>query len=509
MQRTRRSFFNVTVTITTNAIILITAFIVQKAFVASKGAEYNGINGLFTSIITMMSLTDLGIGSAIIYHLYRPAEEENHDLINSLLRFYRDSYLVISGVVLIIGLGVMLFLPQLTKGVTLDDNLYLVFILFLADCLCSYFLSYKKSLLYAYQMNYVLDGMHFVYYILQNALQLFVICYYQNYILFLMIKTLSKYVENITISRYIHKKYPYTKTKQIIPLDIQIKGDIIKKVKALVFHRLGSLFVTGSDSLVITVILGLIDMSRYTNYNMILGGITALLNKIFETLTSSVGNYLIHSEAEARRGIYKKIDFLNFWLFGCVSVIMYTVFDAVITLWMGGYYLFPKSGVLAITINFYIQGMRQSVLTFKNAAGIYYEDRYIPIIEAFINVVCSIILAQKLGVAGVFIGTIISSGVVFLYSYPKFVCGPLFDMGYFQYIWQMVHHLLVVVVVFLVTKILIQFLNISNDWIELVTGGVLSICIFHVFFFMAYGRSNELCYFKELFFAIVTKNYHR
>lgn len=506
MQRTQRSFFNVVVTVVTNICILVTAFFVQKIFVAAKGAEYNGINGLFTSVISMMSLTDLGIGSAIIYHLYRPAEEKNYKLINSLLRFYRNSYLIISGVVLFIGLGVMMFLPQLTDGVVLEDNVYLIFVLFLADCLCSYFLAYKKSLLYAYQMNYVLDGVHFICYMAQNALQLLVIYFFRNYVAFLLIKTVSKYIENVIISVYIHRNYTYTKVKKTVPLDNEVKYDIVKKVKALLFHRLGTLFVTGSDSLVITVILGLMDMSRYTNYNMILGGITALLNKVFETLTSSVGSFLLHSEIEQRRDVYKKIDFLNFWLFGCCSVGMYAIFNTVITLWVGEYFLFPKSGVFFLTLNFYIQGMRQSVLSFKNAAGIYHEDRFVPLAEAVINVIASILLAWKWGIAGVFAGTIISSCVVFLYSYPKYVCKPLFDIEYRQYIGLIFKHLLVVVAAFFLTERFAQLFSFSGKWVELVAGGGISMFIFHLLFAAVYGRSEELRYFSRFIWHFVVKH---
>lgn len=505
MRRTQRSFYNVVITIVTNALILVTAFAVQRSFVAVKGAEYNAINGLFTSVISMMSLTDLGIGSAIVYHLYRPAEEKNHERINGLLRFYRNSYLVISVVVFLLGLSVMLFLPALTRGAELDDNLYLIFGLFLADCLCSYFLSYKKSLLYAYQMNYLLDGVHFGCYMLQNALQLAVLYFYKNYILFLLIKTSSKYLENLIISRYIHKNYPYTREKRIVPLASDIRDDIIKKVKALVFHKLGTFLVTGSDSLVITGVLGLMDMSRYTNYNMVLGGITALLNKIFETLTSSVGNFLLHSEAEKRREIYKKIDFLNFWLFGWCAVLMFTVFDPVILLWVGEIFLFPASGVFALTLNFYIQGMRQSVLTFKNAAGIYYEDRFVPVWEAVINVILSIFLARWIGIAGVFAGTMISSGAVFLYSYPKYVCSPLFEMRYGEYLRQSLGHLAAVAAAFGFSDWLLYQLEIGNLWLRLAAGGVISTAVFHSLLLLFYGRTSEMRYFWELAMGIINK----
>ena len=505
MQRTKQSFYNVIVAITTNVIILLTAFLVQRILLSTLGPDYNGINGLFTSIISMMSLTDLGIGSAIIYHLYRPAAEDNHNTINALLRFYRNSYVVISVIVLFIGAVLILFIPRLVGKIQIQDDIYFIFILFLIDCLCSYFLSYKKSLLCAYQMNYVLDGIHFVYYIFQNAAQIFVLLFFRSYIIFLVLKIISKWVENVSISYYIRKKYSFTKERHIYPLDKEIKCDIIKKVKALLFHRLGSLFVTGSDSLVITGILGIFQMNLYTNYHLILGGLTGLLNKVFETLTSSVGNFLLDSSPKRRQEIYSNIDFLNFWFFGCCTVVLYTVLQPIIILWVGETYLLPKLTVFMLSLNFYIQGMRESILTFKDAAGIYHQDRFVPLFEALINVVCSIALAGKIGMTGVFVGTIVSSGVVYLYSYPKYVCGPLFHMGYLKYQWQTFQHLGITIGTMLAVDRILTLVHPSNLWVCVFLACCISTVLFHLCLLAFYGRSSQVHYYKDVVKRILLK----
>lgn len=506
MQRTRRSLTNVLVTLLTNAIILVTAFIVQKVLIMTLGSDYNGINGLFTSVISMMSLTDLGIGSAIIYHLYRPVAKSDYDVICSLLRFYRNSYITISIVVLVIGCALMVFMPGIVGNVVINDNIYLIFILFLLDCLVSYFLSYKKSLLYAYQLNYVLDGVHFIYYILQNAAQIFVLVYYQSFILFLLLKTICKIVENLTISSYIKKHYSFTQNKQILPLSKDIRNDIFKKIKALLFHRLGRLFITGSDSLVITGVLGILHMSIYTNYHLIIGGITALLNKIFETLTSSVGNFLLDSNKSQRYEIYRKIDFLNFWFFGCVSVVLFSIMQPFITLWVGEKYLFQNTTLFFLVINFYQEGMRASILTFKDAAGIYHEDRFIPVIEAVLNVFISIFFAYKIGIIGIFIGTIISSGVVYFYSYPKYVCKPLFNMRWSEYICQTLGHLMLVASCLGTVQLIISMLAVQSLIIRIILCALISISVFHIYLFIFLGRSNEIKYFCSIIMKIIYRN---
>ena len=498
MKRTRKSFVNVLTSVFTNAVILITAFAVQKTLVDAMGSDYNGINGLFGSIISMMSLADLGIGTAIIYHMYRPVAEKDQRKINSLLLFYKRCYIGISGIVILIGAVVGLFLPFLVGDVNIHDSIYLIYVLFLADCLCSYFLAYKKSLLYADLMNYVPDTIYFVTYLVQNVLQIYVLVVFHNFILFLIVKTMGKIVSNLFISLYISRKYSFTRERHAEPIEKEVKEDIVTKVKGLLCHKLGKILVTGSDSIVITGVLGITTMSLYTNYHLIIGGITALLNKIFETLTNSVGNFLLDSNRERREDVYKKIDFMNFWCFGCVAAGMYAVLQPLVTLWLGEDFLFDKAVVFVLVINFYLEGMRASVNTFKEAAGIFHEDRRIPLIEAVVNLVASIVLARLLGAAGVFLGTIISTAVVYLYSYPKYVCKPLFGMTYLGYVGMTVKHLAVLLGILGITEYCIAHMDDWNLWIRMLVSGISAVVTFHIIFLLLYGRSREFKYYFDL-----------
>ncbi|MCX4306565.1 MAG: hypothetical protein OSJ69_12285 [Acetatifactor sp.] len=498
MRRTGKSIINVMTSLLTNAIILITAFAVQKVLVDTMGSDYNGINGLFGSIISMMSLADLGIGTAIIYHMYRPVADKDQERINSLLRLYKRCYIGISGVVLLIGVIVGFFLPLLVGEVDIHDSIWLIYVLFLADCLCSYFLAYKKSLLYADMMNYVPDAIYFGVYLVQNALQIYVLLVFGNFILFLVVKTLGKCVSNLLISAYIGRKYPFTRRRHAEPVEKEIREDIVTKVKGLLCHKLGKILITGSDSIVITGVIGITAMSLYTNYHLVIGGITALLNRIFETLTNSVGNFLLESGRERNREVYQKIDLLNFWCFGCVAAGMYAVLQPLIEIWMGEDFLFDKAVVFVLVVNFYLEGMRASVNTFKEAAGIFHEDRRIPLVEAVVNLAASIVLAKLLGVAGVFLGTILSTLTVYLYSYPRYVCKPLFGMTYWEYVGMTVKHLLVLLGILGITECCIAGMEGWNLWLRAFVSGAAAVIIFHAIFLLLYGRSREFQYYIGL-----------
>lgn len=497
MQRTKRSFTNVSIAVATNFIILFTAFAVQRTLVHTMGGDYNGLNGLFSSIISMMSLADLGIGTAIVYHMYRPVAEEDHERINSLLHFYKKCYLGISGIILLIGAAVSFFLPSLVGDADIHDNIYLIFALYLVDCLCSYFLAYKKSLLYASQMNYVADFAYFAVYVVQNGIQIFVLLVFHNFILFLIVKSLGKYVSNLILSVYIGRKYPYTRAKQVKPVEKEIKQDIYRKIRGLLCHKLGKLLITGSDSIVITIVLGIATMNLYANYHLVIGGVTSLLNKVFGTLTNSVGNFLLDSSQEHRLDVYKKIDFVNFWFFGCVAAGMYAVLQPLILLWMGESFLFDKTVLFVLVINFYLEGMRSSITTFKEAAGIFHEDRRVPMIEALINLITSIVLATYFGISGVFLGTILSTGVAYFYSYPKYVCKPLFQMSYWQYFSQTLRHLALLLVIIFLTELCVRPMENWNPWLRFVTSGITAVICFHVIFLPLYGKSGEMSFYID------------
>ncbi|MCQ2519095.1 MAG: hypothetical protein MJ107_01050 [Lachnospiraceae bacterium] len=498
MNRTRRSMLNVAVALFTYAIPLVTAFLVQKVLVLSLGDDYNGINGLFSSIISMMSMTDLGIGTAIIYHMYRPMAERDSEKIKSLLKFYKYSYMVISGVVLLIGVVVAFFLPLLTDGAKIKENIYLIFVLFIFDCVCSYFLGYKKSMLYADMVNFIPDTIYFCVYMVQNALQIYVLLAFHSYIAFLIIKSMGKIVPNILISLYIRVKYPYTAEKNVKPLDSEVRNDIVKKVKGLFLHKIGKLIVTGSDSLVLTGVVGITAMNLYANYYLVIAGISALFNKGFETLSNSVGNFLLDSSKERNKDVFKKVEFLNFWLFGTAAVGMYAVMQPLIELWMGERFLFSETVLIVLVYNFYLQGVRTSVITFKEAAGIFHEDRFVPVIEAMLNLAVSIVLAMYLGVAGVFVGTIVSSLVVYLYGYPKYVCGPLFDMSFAKYLWGTVSHLLVLSIAILGIGGIKMTLADYNPWGRFFAGGIAAVLVSQIVFFAFYARSAEMRYYIGL-----------
>ena len=373
----------ITATITSIVTILI-GFITQSIFVKILGNEYLGINGLYTNILSMLAIAELGFGSAIIVNLYRPVAKGNIEKIKTLMYFYKTIYRIIAIIVAVLGIIILPFLKYIVGYISININLQLIFILYLADTVISYLLTYKRSILQANQKNYIINIVHFGYVVIMNILQIIYLLAFKEFIGYLIIKIICRLLENIIISIIADKKYSYIKSKDVKPVSKRLKKSIYIRVKGLLFHKIGSFIVLGSDNIIIsmTKTLGVGVVGLYSNYYMIINALNNLFSQIFTSLTASVGNLLVEANNQKNKLIYKSTLLLNSWLYSFAAISMFFISVPFVKIWLGNEYVLSQAVVLTLVINFYINGMRRTYATFKEAAGVFYEDRYVPVIES-------------------------------------------------------------------------------------------------------------------------------
>lgn len=484
--------------------ILIT-FLAQKIFVVILDAEYLGANGLFTNVIGLLSLAELGIGQAIIFNLYKPIANDDKEIIKSLMVLYKKSYNWITFAVAIIGFSLIPFLGFFIGETTLDLNFTLVYILFLLQSLASYVLTYKRSILYAYQENYIVSIIDIYYIITVNIAQLTVLYFTKNYYLYLAIKSVCIVIENIIITILADQKYEFIKSKEVKPLSKEIEADVYQRIKAQLFHRVGSVAINSTDNIIISKFFGLLVAGLYSNYYMIIYAIGEVVRQMLMALTPSVGNLLSEEGNEKSFDVYKKIRFFDFWVatFSAISILI--VVQSFIKLWMGEEFLFGMSVVVALTINYYQKTMRQSNEVFVSAAGICIETKWVPIVETVLNILFSIILIKPFGLAGVFCGTIISSLAVWCYTYPKFVYKNLLGGKYSNYIKENLTYFLLFVVIAVITYGISMTFAISNLWLDVIARVALCLLVPNLILFLIYRKSEEFAYFKSLAKFILNK----
>lgn len=439
--RTGKSARNFVFSIFANVTAILVGLVAQKLFINILGLEYAGINGLFTNVITMLGIVDLGIGEAVIFHLYRPIKENDEVAIKSLMRFYRRAFHIIGVSVAVIGACLIPALPYIAGTTQANVNLTIVYLVFLADVVFSYFLSYKRAILYADQKNFLISMIHMAYLVGMNLAQLLVLYFTHDYYAYILVKLGFRVLENVVITAVANKSYPFLKEKDIQPLKPEVKADIKKKVGALFFHKIGTFVVMGTDNILISMFFGLTTTGLYSNYYLVIDAATKLFNPAMAALTPSVGNMLVTDSEEKRFEIFRRIRFMNFWIAAFAATMLFTLIQPFVGLWFGEQYLLSMLVVIMISFQFFQALMRSSYNVFQDAAGIFYENRFVPLFESAVNIIASIILLKLIGLAGVFAGTVVSSLALWGFSYPRYVYTRLFKRKVKNYVAETLGYL--------------------------------------------------------------------
>jgi O-antigen/teichoic acid export membrane protein len=406
--RIKHSILNIFIGIGSQVILAILGFLTRKVFLDSLGIEYLGVNGLFTNILSMLALTETGIGTAIVYALYKPIAENNDKKILALMNLFGKAYRIIAFIIAALGLSLIPFLKYFMKGSTVPEvNLY--FLLFLANSVFSYLFYYKVSFLVANQKSYVVSIVTTCTSIVSSVIKLLVLYYTKSFITFLLINIIFTLVTNLLLSNMCDRMYPFLRRKSKNKIDLETKQSISKNIKALFLHKIGTYFVFGTDNIIISTFVSVTAVGLYSNYNLIIQTINTFINQVFNNITASMGNLIVIENVDKVHKVFKTTMFVNFWIFAFSSISFLCLIDPFIKIWIGPSYIMSYKLLIILIINFYVTGMRASVNLIKNAGGAYFQDRYAPIIESVINLCASLILVKLWGIIGVFIGTLLST----------------------------------------------------------------------------------------------------
>ena len=409
MSRTKNSLRNIKFSVLFQALKIIITFFTRKVFVLVLTQEYLGLDGTFSNILSMLSLAELGVGSAITFSLYKPLAEGDRAQIRALMGLFRRAYWTIGGVVALLGCGAAPFLPVLIKDLPEIPHIYLIYLLFVADTALSYLTGYKQTLLIADQQQYVTTTCHSVLNILLHLAQALLLWLTRNYFVYLGLQLAAMLLENGILFRWTDRLYPFLRSGGREPVKAETRREIMRNTRAMVFHKIGGIVVFGTDNLLISYFVGVVAVGLYSNYVMITGALSSIYSQLFSALSGSVGNLGATEEPRQVLTVFRRLNFAGNWLYGFSSVCLVILLNPFIELWLGREYLFQQSIVCLIALNFYVGGMRSAVITFRDAEGLYWYDRYKPIAESLVNLVASIALAVPYGVAGILGGTFVST----------------------------------------------------------------------------------------------------
>ncbi len=409
MSRVESSVKNIKYAMVGQLLIFLAGFITRMIFVRTLSSQYLGLNGLFSNILQILSLSEMGIGTAIVFSMYKPLSERDEPKLQALMKLYSKAYIGIGLLILITGSALTPFLSFFIKQMPDIPHLQLIYLMYVASSGISYFFSYKRSFLIADQKKYIDAYYHNIIFLAFIVLQNIALLLTHNFILYLSLQIISTFTENVIVTRKIDKLYPFLTEKNDARLEKEEMDTIFKNVKALILHRLGDVAVMQTANLLISKYVGIVEVGMYSNYMLLISAVNAIFTIFFQSISAGVGNLGATESIEKKMFIFRCLDLFGFWLYGFAAICFVCLANPFIFLWVGKEYMFPITTVLFIIGSYYLTGRRESVLSFKSALGLYWQDRYKPLFEAGIMLAVSIILAQKIGVPGVFLGMIIST----------------------------------------------------------------------------------------------------
>lgn len=471
-------------------ITLLLTFISRTVFIQVLGVEYLGIDALFMNILMIFSLAELGIGQAIAFSLYKPLSNSDTEKVNSLMSLYKKIYRYIGFGVLILGIFLLPFLSTLTKSVSDIENLHAIFLIFLLNSSLSYFWGYKRTLIIADQHEYKLVPFTTVSLLVSNLIQISLLILTESYILFLIANLSIKLIENVLINRYIDKKYPLL-LKKSLPLSKKDISLITKNVKAMIFHKIGDISVNGTDNIIISTFVSIAAVGVYSNYLMLILIVRRFLMLIFNGITASLGNLIAQESDNRKEEVFRIINFAAFWLFGWATICLYILLSPFITLWIGEDFLVSNLVVLLICIDFFLFGMRTSLGVTKAAGGIYAQDKYAPLIQGGINLGFSLILVQYFGLAGVLMGTVISSILVPFWIRPLVVYKYLFHTSPYKYFVNYIWHTLLIITIGTITYFMVNLNSLQLSWVTLFIDLLICIIVPNILLYIFTHRTFE------------------
>lgn len=500
---------NTILALLSQVLITLILFVNRKAFAVILGKAYLGVNGLFSDILGMLAVAELGIGTAIVFALYEPIAKNDTKRVGALINFYKKAYWIIGTIMAVAGIAIIPFLPYIVSDVVTIEHYRIIYLIVLANSIVTYFFSYKITIITVVQKSYIQNICTTIANFVQTIGQLFVLIITKNYIFYLIIQFVCTLAMNIVLSNISNRMYPeYFKKENMTRLGRDEQKSLVKNIKALFLHRIGTFLVKGTDNIIITMFLGLVSGGVYSNYNMIFSNISRYFGLCYNAITATVGNYNVTEEKSKTEQMFYNINFLSFSGSVLVTVVLLCATESFIALWLGTDYLDSFGVTVMLALTFYLSQVRAAIYVVKNAQGIFYEDRFKPIVESIVNLVVSVIFVKKFGVVGVLIGTFVSGFFVGLIVEIYVVYKYGFKSSPKPYLTKNLLYLLCGFFSAGISCFICGHISINNIF-TLILRCVIASLVTLVIIFIMFNKSAEFKFFRGIILGLINKFWGR
>lgn len=483
---------------------IIVPFLMRTAMINYLGVQYLGLNSLFTSILQVLNLAELGVGSAMIFSMYKPISEDDTNTICALMKLYKIYYRVIGAVILVVGTIICPFVPYLIKSdLPVGMNVYILYILNLLATVFSYWIcAYKNSILQAHQRTDVISKITLIVNTIQYIFQLLTILILKDYYIYVMVSLIAQVIINIITAMRANKMYPKYKPKG--NLSKEAIKNINQRVKDLFTAKVGGVIVNSVDTIVVSAFLGLTVLAIYQNYYYILTSIIGIMGVVFTSCTAGIGNSIILESKEKNYKDLRKFTFIVSVLSIICTSELLCLYQPFMKWWVGEELLLDFTSVICFCAYFFIYEENILLCTYKDAAGIWHADRFRPLITGGINLILDIILVKFIGVYGVILSTVISIGIIGLPWLSHVLFKEIFKTTPKEYFKEFIQYIIVLIIVSCIayfTTNIINEVNLLSIFIKAIICLIINVVLIYIIF----RKKDVFSDFKELIRRTINK----
>ena len=503
--RTKKTIINTAFSIASQALTIVLSFVLRTAFIKILGDQYTGVASVFTTILTMLSLSELGFATAVATALYRPLRENDQKLIQQLMDFYKKAYQLVALMIFTLGICLIPFLQYLIKDVPdIKENITVIYVFYIIKTAASYLMIYKTTLLRADQKLFVVKKLEMLCQLIRYAVEVIVLLLFREYMTYLVIEIVATILQNYIVTKRAEKEYPHAFEKPEEKLPRETIISLLKDVKGLSMYKLSGTIGNSIDTMLISAFINTSSVTVVGNYSHIKNHIQKVLMQFYSAVIPSVGNLAVENNAKKQQNVFNRLFYISFIMVNFCSVSMFVLFKPFLKVWLGERYILGQHISFVIAFDFFLYILLQAIASFRTANGLFVKGQYRPLITAIVNVIFSVLLIHKFGIFGTIFATVVARFLTQWYD-PYLLYKHIFHDSFAKFYVKYWIYIGLFVSGALLTDFAAEAIAVENKLLNLAVGVVLCMIIPNGWVLLWTHRTEEFAFVKGTALKVIHK----
>ena len=486
---------------------IVVQFVMRTAFIHILGNEYTGISGLFTDILNVLSLMELGLDSSMVYALFKPIAQKDSRRITALMGFYRKAFTIIGITVLAAGVLCTPFLGHIVKGVpNIKEDIRGIFLMYVATSSFSYFLIYKTVLLSAHQKSRVIAKWRMIVYVAESVIEILLLLLFRKYYAYLIVHFLATVVRNLILTRIVNRTYPEYVKKTDNALTKQERNKLFRDIACLTVYSTAGVVIYSTDSMFISAFIGTVEVAIIGNYNLIINSTRNIVQQIVNAAKPSIGNLAATSNTEKQDRVFHRINFIAFLVccFSCTC--LFTLLNPFVgNIWLNKSYQISMTVIAVLMVNLYIAIMVYPVESFRTANGLFTQGWARPAIMAVINIALDYFMGKEWGIIGILLATTISRLSTQAWFDPYLVFRLVFKKSVKRYYLTYISYFCITAFCCAAAYFLGSVLTVGNPIVSFLIKAIVSVTIPSIVVLLLFRKTDDFAYLRNM----ILQMYHK